>query len=71
MRYKFIVRSYLPLMAETYINADNDKAALQKFNSCNSRDFDWKEDEMRHDRITYEVVTTNKLKVLSEVKEAV
>jgi len=35
MRYKFIVRSYLPLMAETYINADNDKAALQKFNSCN------------------------------------
>jgi len=71
MRYKFIVRSYLPVMAEVYIGAEDDAAALEKFNNSNAKDFDWQEDGMRQDRVTYEVVTPDKLKVFSEVKEAV
>ena len=30
MKYKFIVRSYLPVMAETFIDARDDKTALEK-----------------------------------------
>ena len=31
MKHKVIVRTYLPVMAETFIHAKDDKAALQKF----------------------------------------
>jgi hypothetical protein len=70
MRYKFIVRSYIPVMAETYIDADSDKTALQKFNSCKGKDFNWQKDAMRQDRVTYEVITPDDQKVISEIKEA-
>tara|TARA_R100001132_G_C3204115_1_gene50098 strand:- start:95 stop:337 length:243 start_codon:yes stop_codon:yes gene_type:complete len=70
MKYKFIVRSYLPVMAETFIDAEDDKAALQKFNKYGGKDFNWREDAMRADRVTYEVVTPDDTKVISEAQEA-
>jgi len=66
MRYKFIVRSYLPVMAETIIDAGDDKTALEKFNKCDGKNFNWQEDVMRADRLTYEVVTHDNTKVFSE-----
>jgi len=54
MRYKFIVRSYLPVMAETFIDAEDDAVALQKFKKFSGNDFNWREDVMRPDRVTYE-----------------
>ena len=57
MRYKFIVRSYLPVMAETFIDAGDDKTALEKFKKCDGKNFNWQEDEMRPDRVTYEVIS--------------
>ena len=67
MRYKFIVRSYLPVMAETFINAKDDKTALEKFKKCDGKNFNWQEDEMRSDRVTYEVINPGDAKVISEV----
>ena len=65
MRYKFIVRSYLPVMAETFIDARDDETALEKFKKCDGKNFNWQEDGLRPDRVTYEVVTPNDLKVFS------
>ena len=52
-------------MAETYIDAKDDKAALEKFNSCDAKGFNWLEDGMRPNRITYEVVKPDVSKVIS------
>jgi len=57
MRYKFIVRSYLPVMAETFIDTEDDNAALQKFNKLGGKDFNWEEDAIRPDKVTYETNT--------------
>ena len=42
MRYKFIVRSYLPVIAETFIDAEDDTIALQRFNKCDGKNFNWR-----------------------------
>ena len=57
MKYKFIVRSYLPVIAETFIDAEDDTIALQRFNKCDGKNFNWREDAMRPDRVTYEVIS--------------
>ena len=69
MRYKFIVRSYLPVMAETFINAKDDKTALEKFKKYDGKNFNWQEDELRSDRVTYEVITLDDVKVISEDRQ--
>mgnify|MGYP003627791265 CR=1 FL=1 len=70
MRYKFIVRSYLPVIAETFIDAEDDAAALQKFKKFDGKDFNWREDALRPDKVTYEIVTPDDSKVISEAQEA-
>ena len=66
MRYKFIVRSYLPVMAETFIDAKNDETALEKFKKYDGKNFNWQEDELRSGRVTYEVITPDDVKVISK-----
>ena len=69
MRYKFIVRSYLPVMAETFIDAKDDETALEKFKKYDGKNFNWQEDELRSDRVTYEVITLDDVKVISEDRQ--
>ena len=56
MIYKFRVWSWKPMTTEIYLAAPEDNEALNIFNKLNKDEFVWKQDSMRDERVTYEVI---------------
>jgi hypothetical protein len=60
MIYKFRMKYYLPVTTEVFISAESDEKALKAIQELNLSTLDWKEDPMRPDKMTYEVVPDGK-----------
>ena len=56
MIYKFKVWSWKPMYTEIYLVALEDDEAVNTFKKLNKDDFVWKQDSMRDERVTYEVI---------------
>jgi hypothetical protein len=56
MIYKFKMKYYYPVTTEVFISAESDEQALKANNELNLSTLDWKEDPIRQDQMTYEVV---------------
>ena len=56
MIYKFRVWSWKPMTTEIYLAASKDDEALNTFKKLNKDDFVWKQDSMRDERVTYEII---------------
>ena len=56
MIYKFRVWAWLPMTTEVHLSAIDDADANKIFNKIDlTKGFNWKDDGMRQERITYEI----------------
>ena len=56
MIYKFRIWVWLPMTTDVHLSAIDDKDALKIFNKLDlTKGFNWKDDGMRRERVTYEI----------------
>ena len=60
MIYKFICRYHYPIRAEIYMSADDEETARKEFNKLNYNTFDWKDDPIRREFTTLEIIDDKK-----------
>ena len=60
MIYKFICRYHYPVRAEIYMSADDEETARKEFNKLNYNTFDWKDDPIRREFTTLEIIDDKK-----------
>ena len=60
MIYKFICRYHYPIRAEIYMSADDEETAMKEFNKINYNTFDWKDDPIRREFTTLEIIDDKK-----------
>ena len=59
MIYKFKIWVWSPMVCEINLSAMTDEEALRTFKALDLNSFQWKRDEMLHNRTTYEVIKTD------------
>ena len=60
MIFKFICRFHQAVRADVYMSAADEETARKEFKKLNHNTFDWKDDEVRQDFSTLEVVDEQK-----------
>ena len=56
MIYKFKIWAWKPVCCEINLSALTDEEALRTFKALDLNSFQWKRDQMLHNRTTYEVI---------------
>ena len=60
MIYKFICRFHYPVRAEIYMSAADEETAWKEFNKLIHNTFDWKDDPVRKEFMTLEIIDDKK-----------
>ena len=60
MIYKFICRFHYPVRAEIYMSAADEETSRKEFNKLNHNTFDWKDDPVRREFTTLEIIDDKK-----------